>query len=364
MKVAVVGAGLVGAAIADRLALAGARVTVVDRAAPGAGASGMSFGWINAAFAETDAYYRLRRRAIDAFRTLDGEMDLGMAVSWSGCLWWEDEGPDFDAHRAELNRRGYAVRMVDRDQFSKLEPSVANSPERALLSETEGAAEADQVAIALLRRASGNGASVLLGREVVGIWHEAGAVRGLETDLGRLSADVVVCAAGAWSRSLLSGTGVDLPMDNKPGLILQTAPVAPVVRHTIMSPDIHFRQAVDGRIILGEIFSGGFGEETLDNATALTAELMARLSRRLPATSGLPVERTLLGTRPVPKDGLPVIGFADGPGGLYLAVMHSGVTLGPLVGQLAAAEIMGGKDDVALRPFRPARFDRRERQTP
>jgi glycine/D-amino acid oxidase-like deaminating enzyme len=60
--------------------------------------------------------------------------------------------------------------------------------------------------------------------------------------------------------------------------------------------------------------------------------------------------------RPVPLDGLPVVGSVPGVQGAFAAVMHSGVTLGPLVGQLLASEILKGVQSSLLTPFRPARF--------
>jgi glycine/D-amino acid oxidase-like deaminating enzyme len=83
-------------------------------------------------------------------------------------------------------------------------------------------------------------------------------------------------------------------------------------------------------------------------------EVMARLAARLPGAD-LQLAALGLGLRPVPRDGLPVIGEA-GPG-LTLAVMHSGITLAPLVGELVAAEIGGAPQDI-LSPYRPARFSR------
>ena len=65
-------------------------------------------------------------------------------------------------------------------------------------------------------------------------------------------------------------------------------------------------------------------------------------------------EEAVLAERPVPGDGLPAMGFA-GPEGLYLAVMHSGATLGALAGELAAVEVMGETAEV-LAPYRVTRF--------
>ena len=63
-----------------------------------------------------------------------------------------------------------------------------------------------------------------------------------------------------------------------------------------------------------------------------------------------------MGVRPVPLDGFPVIGAVPGVMGVFAAIMHSGVTLGPLVGQLLAAEILQGANCALLQPFRPKRF--------
>ena len=62
-----------------------------------------------------------------------------------------------------------------------------------------------------------------------------------------------------------------------------------------------------------------------------------------------------VGYRPTPSDGFPILGNAGLPG-LYAAVMHSGVTLAPLAGSLAADELLSGKSDESLMPFRLQRF--------
>ena len=63
-----------------------------------------------------------------------------------------------------------------------------------------------------------------------------------------------------------------------------------------------------------------------------------------------------MGERPVPLDGLPVVGAVPGAPGVFLAVMHSGVTLGPLIGQLLAQEILQGSLSPLLSSFRASRF--------
>ncbi len=354
MKIIIIGAGLIGASIADHLAMAGADVCVLERAAPGIGASGNSFGWINASFAQTDAYFALRQRAMAYFHGYCA--GLGHAPRWGGCLWWEDEGDAFDRQVAELRRRGYGAELISAAEFARLEPAVANPPERSLRITAEGAVEGDQLARALFRRAADNGATLITGCDVRHLLRMGADVIGVQTCLGPLMADRVICAAGAYSEVLLAESGISLPMDNKPGLILTTAPAAPVIRHIVMSPDIHFRQGRDGRFTLGEIFSGGFAGGTAEDAKTLADDLIKRLRARLPGSDDIQLETLKLGLRPVPADGLPVIGPVAAAPGLSLAVMHSGITLGPFVGHLMADEVLDGKPSPLLRDFRHDRF--------
>ena len=65
------------------------------------------------------------------------------------------------------------------------------------------------------------------------------------------------------------------------------------------------------------------------------------------------IESARVGTRPMPVDGLPIVGPAVA--GLYVVVTHSGMTLGPLLGELAAAELLGGEPDARLAPYRARR---------
>jgi glycine/D-amino acid oxidase-like deaminating enzyme len=58
----------------------------------------------------------------------------------------------------------------------------------------------------------------------------------------------------------------------------------------------------------------------------------------------------------MPEDGMPVVGFAPDVPGLYLAAMHSGITLAPAVGRFAAMEILNDARVALLEPYRPARF--------
>lgn len=75
-----------------------------------------------------------------------------------------------------------------------------------------------------------------------------------------------------------------------------------------------------------------------------------------PALRGAKLIEAQFARRPIPADGFPSIGAIDGVGGYYEAVTHSGVTLGPIIGELLAGEILDGTVDPRIAPFRPDRF--------
>ena len=74
--------------------------------------------------------------------------------------------------------------------------------------------------------------------------------------------------------------------------------------------------------------------------------------------AGLSPDFHLAGRRPIPRDGLPLVGRADKVAGLYVAVTHSGITLAPLIGRLVAEEILSDRRDALLAPFGLARTRR------
>jgi glycine/D-amino acid oxidase-like deaminating enzyme len=127
-KILVVGAGIVGAALAYRLAQRGAAVTVVERDRPGSGVTARAFAWINISHGQPAPYTRLRHEAIEDYRRLERDGTLGLAVDWCGALSWTADPADTERFLREHRARGYDVRLVGRDEIAVLEPGLARSP--------------------------------------------------------------------------------------------------------------------------------------------------------------------------------------------------------------------------------------------
>ena len=125
-KIAVIGAGIVGASIAYHLQRAGAEVVVLEAGPePGGVATPASFAWINASMDWSKAYFDLRMCSMALWRRLGGEI-AGLEPIFCGSIGWERDGPDLETYVATMQGWGYPIRIVTNDEMRRREPAVAN----------------------------------------------------------------------------------------------------------------------------------------------------------------------------------------------------------------------------------------------
>jgi glycine/D-amino acid oxidase-like deaminating enzyme len=351
MKTIVVGSGIIGASVAYHLAVRGVEVTVVTGNNPGGIATAASFAWINAAPGNSRPYFEFRLKAILDWHRLQHELNGSIEMNCNGSLWWEDDMESVEEKVQESVSWGYPMRIVSRTEAKVREPSLRQHPEQSAYSAIEGSVPPLRTAQLLLERAAAGGA-VFHTDKVLALAVDRDRVMGVRTVSGPIKADKVILAAGEASEALSADVGVVLPMANRTGFLAYTAPRPPLLHGIILAPKLHMRQCVDGRIFAGWDFGGS--EVPFDPHHE--AETLIGVACELLADDDLCLEHFTLGVRPIPADGLPVIGPVSDLPGLYLAVMHSGITLAPLVGRLSAEEIVGGHALDVLEPYRLDRF--------
>ncbi len=346
----IIGAGITGAALAFHLARRGMPATIVTTHAEGGLASAASFGWLNASVYLSHPHFHLRREGLAAHRRLTGALP-DLPTTWQGCLWYETTGAALDETASDLADLGYRVERLSRAQVAARLPALGPVPETALFLPEEGVADPADLARALI---AASGAQVIRAT-VVALTQAQGRATGVLTDLGPLSADQVILATGTGTPALLTPLGQPLPMLQRPGLMIATTPLPPVCPVLLVTPDQEVRQDSEGRLIA----PATAGHQS-DHATTLGAfpiVVTATLQRLRALFPGQEIRfaRQAMALRPVPADGLPVVG--PGPvEGLWIAVMHSGATLAPVVAELLAAEITGSPESPLLAEFRPKRF--------
>lgn len=357
MKIIVIGAGITGTLTAYQLAQKGANVTLLEAAQPASKASGASFGWINASYFINEAHFKLRLAAFDAHKRLENSLRT-KAINWQGCLWWALKPAEIDAQYTKLKSLGYNVRLTEGAQLKALEPQVA-LPERALLCPDEAAVDLTMLIQDALNALHQHGGRLISGITATGITERNGKIRGITWSGGEMCADRVVLATGTATEALLAPLGIYLPMLDRPGLILRSNPLPPMLSHILAVPSQELRQDKNGCLIAptAAAHQSDATEAIEEDPSVLADKTMARIHSLLQRE--ITWQQVTLAYRPVPEDGLPVIGHC-GPEGLYVSTMHSAATLAPLVAEFSAAEILQENLSQAaldlINPYRPQRF--------
>jgi glycine/D-amino acid oxidase-like deaminating enzyme len=350
-KIIVIGAGIIGASVAWHLSRKGASVTVVAQQIGGV-ATPNSFAWINASWGNPEFYFHVRHRSMAEWSRLKADLP-DIPLSWCGGLNWDLPEAELDAYAAQHHGWGYGIQPVNRATSAMLEPNLANPPDYALHVAEEGAVEPVAAAKLLLEDARLRGAILLSNVQVKGLLRQGERIVGIETSEGPMHADHVVLAAGAGTAALAASADILVPLETPPGLIVHSRPAPKMLNGLVMAPELHLRQTAEGRIIAGSDFGG---TDPGDNPQAAADALFDKVRAALKSGEALELDFHTVGYRPTPKDGLPILGNAGAAPGLYLAVLHSGITLAPLVGLLAAQEIVDGSEAHDLAPFRLSRF--------
>ena len=114
------------------------------------------------------------------------------------------------------------------------------------------------------------------------------------------------------------------------------------------------RAALNTLILAAEDY---IDESIENNPQTIAQRTLKEIKKHWQGGEQLNLANVMVGRRPIPQDGLPIIGRITHIAGLYLSIMHSGVTLAAIAGRLAAAEILSDKDDSLLSSYRPKRFN-------
>ncbi|MET8083984.1 FAD-dependent oxidoreductase [Micromonospora sp. NPDC005237] len=366
-QVVVIGAGVYGAAVTAALTRRGARVTVVDAGAPGGGTSGATFSWTNSCGKQPRSYHDLSVAAMHAHRELAAGVPGSDWYHEDGNLEWAADADGYGrlhAKVAGLLEYGYEARWLSRAEAVRLEPDIAAAELPAdgiAFFPREGWIEPRRLIGHLLSYAVSQGAELVRDDALTGLEVGGGSVRTARLASGRqFRTDAVVNCAGPWAARVAALAGLDLPMRNTRGVLVHTSPVAVAVSRVVHAPHVHLRPDGGGRLLLhshgidGAAYVADTGEIDVERS-AIDRVLDA--GRRLyPGIAAATVENVRVGERPIPGDGLPVLGRVAELPNFHFAVSHSGVTLSVHAAGLVAAGVLGEDRGEELAAFRFERF--------
>jgi glycine/D-amino acid oxidase-like deaminating enzyme len=368
MRVIVLGAGIIGAAVACELAAVGVDVIIVEADVPAGGTSGNSGAWINSNNKRPRSYHDFSMRAMEEWRRLAAELDWpGWYVPTGNVTWAETEQQRADlADRiARLRQWTYPVDELTRGDLDRLEPEL-RVPANAQIAffPSEGFVHTHQAIKALLARAQAGGARLILAQGSAVLESSGQRVDAIRLPGGEpLRADAYLCCVGWRTPHLLEPLGVRVPLvpadrqgSSAPCLIARVPTARQLVGRVINASGLFLRPEWQGALHLeAEAANARVGMHTSQAALeAYGIELVDGARRVLPTLPEAPVE-TGLCVRPLPVDGMPIVGWLPQFDNVYLMVGHSGVTLAPLLARLAVAEVTRGPI-LDLEAYRISRF--------
>ena len=361
----VVGAGIVGCAVAHELASRGASVEIVDERPVGMGATQASAGvlapYIEAR--EGSPLLDLTVRSLSLFDTFVERVsrESGIAVPYrrSGTIDIAVNDAELGALRetaAVLARRGVPALLLDAQTVLAEEPQLGGRAVGGLLIESHGFVAAGELTRALAAAARRQGAQLIERSRVRRISQLHGDII-VDTDRGSLTSNAVVLAAGSWSGAIaIDGVSATVPVRPVRGQLLHLSWQGTPLRRVTWSSRCYLVPWEDGTLLVGAtVEEVGFDERT---TVAGVRDLLEAVSEIVPRARTAGFLGARAGLRPATTDDLPVIGASAAMPNLMYATGHyrNGVLLAPLTAQLVADAMLDDRVDPLLAPLSPSRF--------
>jgi glycine/D-amino acid oxidase-like deaminating enzyme len=372
-EVAVVGAGIVGAATAWELHARGVDVALLDRGEVSGATTGLGEGNVLCCDKEVGPELELTLAGLRVYDELEAVLGEQARIRRKGALVVHRSDATWANEPQRVERlRGAGVQgaVIDRDEVGAMEPELTGE----LAGASFFPADLQCAPRAIARALAGGLPRVHTGVEVHEVVIEHDRVTGLRTSDGVLACDAAVIAAGPWSRALAEGAGLALPLEPRKGQLVRLAAGTRdgrLIRHKVVEAGyLGSVASIDATLQVttvlettweGDVLVGSSRERRgfdLSVDDAVSAAMLEQAFALMPGLRGLAVDAAWAGLRPWLPDHLPAIGPSGAVAGLWLATGHegAGVALGPVTGRLVAQLYAGEPPIVDPAPFSPDRF--------
>jgi len=345
--VIVIGAGVVGAACARELAMAGHGVLVLERDTPAAGVTAAGMGHI-VVMDDSPAQLALTALSRGLLTALAPELAPDVEFDQCGTLWIAETDAEFAAARAKLSvldAAGVTADMLDADALAEAEPGLRPGLAGALRVPDDGVLYQPALTRWLLSEAAAHGARIRTRCGIVRL--AAGGVRVGEE---MLASGHVIVAAGPESVELLP----ELPVIPRKGHLAVTSRMPALVRHQLVelgylrSAHTMSRESVafniqprrSGQLLIGSSRELAGYDRQVNHA--LLGAMLERAISFMPAVASLDVLRVWTGCRPATPDKLPLIGPCPERASTWVATGHEGLGITTALGTAALLRCMLG----------------------
>lgn len=361
--VAIVGAGIVGAACADECSRDGLRVVVFENDVIGGGATAAGMGHI-VVMDDSEAQFALTKYSQDLWRELAADLPISTEYDECGTIWVaadEEEMEEVRRKHTFYGDRGVTTEVLDARAVAEAEPNLRTNLAGGLRVPADAVTYSPAVAKFLLERAQTRGAVLHRGRPVTEITN--GQI--LLGDGTVFSAAVTINATGSASPMLTPGIDVQKRKghlaitDRYPGFVRHQLVELGYLKsaHSLTSDSVAFnvQPRRTGQLLIGS--SRQYGSETTGIDKPMLSQMLSRAAEYMPQLSALNVIRTWTGFRAATRDHLPLVGPCPGRDDLFLATGHEGLGITTSLGtaRLIADQLMNRPSAIPIDPYLPGR---------
>lgn len=368
--VLVVGAGVIGSAIAYHAALAGLSTVVVDRRdlASRPGASWASAGGVRSQ-GRHPAETPLAVAATNRWVHLAEELDAGLQYRRGGTLQVaesDEQAVEVKAYVDHQQAQGLAdITLLSRQEIAEIVPGVHPDVVAGSFAPNDGQADAVLTTQAFAIAAQRLGAHYRTGVTALELLVDGDRVRGVRTANDTLHADTVVLAASVGSTMLAETAGLRLPVRPLALQMLRSNPAPPGRLQPVLGAvrrALSLKQLDDGAFLIG----GGWAADITDADNEQARLLPERISGNwadacsvLPEVAQYEIAASWYGIEAESIDAIPFLGPVPGWPGLLLATGFSGhgFALAPVVGELVVADVLEQPPPADVSGLRAARIN-------
>ena len=361
--VAIVGAGIVGAACADEFARQGMSVAVVDRDVVGGGATAAGMGHI-VTMDDSEAQFALTRYSQQLWQKMRSGLPTDVEYEQCGTIWVaadEEEMMEVRRKHDYYGERGVPTEILDAQSLRRLEPNLRPGLPGGLLVMQDIVISPPCAARFLMESAQKRGAKLHLGRSV----SLAGQGRVRMADGFEISAKIVVNAAGAYAGEVTPGLEIKkrkghlVITDRCPGFLRHQLVELGYLKsaHSISGDSVAFnvQPRRTAQILIGS--SRQYGADHGEVESEILARMLQRAHEYMPGLAQMSTVHARAGFRAATPDKLPLIGPWPGDESLFLATGHEGlgITTSLATARILVDQIVGAEPEIPIEPYLPSR---------
>ncbi len=361
--VAIVGAGIVGAACAAALSREGLIIVVIDKDGIANGTTAAGMGHI-VVMDDSEAQFALTHYSQKLWQKFAEELPADCEYERCGTIWVaadEEEMNEVRRKHAFYKDRGIATEILDERSLREAEPNLAQGLAGGLLVKSDSVVYQLAATRFLMEKAISNGTQLRTGNRVIQI--SDGEVQLENGD--KIFASDIINAAGSYAAEL----SPQLNIKKRKGHLVITDRYPNFVSHQLIelgylrsahgkdtdSVAFNVQPRITGQILLGS--SRQFGAETNEIDNKIVKRMTTRAFEYMPKLKDISVVRIWTGFRPATPDNLPYIGKIPGFDNVYAAAGHEGLGITTSLGtaELIADEIIGRTSAIQREPYQPGR---------